>query len=55
MTKFYQVINFQHQPVKTFKNLSDAEGHVTLLRAQYPDEGFYIIELFVVYSFGDIQ
>lgn len=50
MTKYYQVINFQHQPVKTFESLDAAKNHVQELRAAYADEGFYVIELPVVYS-----
>lgn len=55
MNRYYQVVNFQHQSVRTFKFRTDAEKLVSELRTQFPDEGFYIIELNVVYSSGDIQ
>lgn len=50
MTKYYQVVNFQHQPVMTFETLEAAKDRVDELRASYADEGFYVIELPVVYS-----
>ena len=53
--KYYQVINFQHQPVKTFVEQTAAEKHIDELRKVYPDEGFYVIELNVVYSIGEIE
>ncbi len=52
MTKLYQVMNFQHDPVKTFKTLDEAKAHIDALIKVYQDEGFYIIELTVVYSKG---
>jgi len=56
MTKFYQVVNFQHDPVRTFKSQVEAQNYADKLRKQYdPPEGFYVIELNVVYSVGDIQ
>lgn len=55
MTEVYQVINFQHQLVMSFKGRHDAINHVKSLRERFPDEGFYVVELSVVYSSGDIQ
>lgn len=54
-TKFYQVINFQHQIVGTWKTKEAAKLHITDLRQTYTDEGFYIVELNVVYTVGDIR
>lgn len=53
--KLYQVMNFQHQPVKVFKSEAEAANHINGLRLEYPDEGFYVIELNVTYSVGEIQ
>lgn len=53
--KLYQVMNFQHQPVKVFKTLIYAIKHIEELRKIYPTEGFYVVELNVVHSVGDVQ
>ncbi len=55
MTKFYQVFNFQHQSIWVFKNQTSAEAHIEGLLKQYPNEGFYIVELTIVHSVGEIR
>jgi len=50
MTKLYQVINFQFDPVGTFESLEAAKAHVDGLRMSYKDEGFYVVELPIAYS-----
>ncbi len=55
MTKWYQVMNFQHQPVKVCKSLILAQEHIKNLIETYKDEGFYIVELTVMYESGKID
>lgn len=49
VSKVYQVYNWQHQPVKMFENSEQAVLHANNLRMEY-DEGFYVVELTVMYS-----
>lgn len=55
MNKFYSVFNFQHQLVKTFDNRKSAIEHSDELLKEFPEEGFYVLELNVVYSVGKIK
>lgn len=52
MNKFYQILNFQYQPVRIFKDQGDATAYVkelqTMQSGAYSDETFYIVELNVV-------
>lgn len=50
--KRYQIMNWQNQPVKVCITLDEAEQHAHSLRKQYPDEGFYVVELNIVFSIG---
>lgn len=50
MTKYYQVFNDQHQPVDTFESLDAAKQRIHELRVAFSNEGFYTVELPVVYS-----
>jgi len=50
MIKLYQVINFQFDIVATFKSFDAAKARVDELRKSYSNEGFYVIELTIVYS-----
>lgn len=53
--KMYQVVNFQHQTIWVFKTQAEAETRVADLRRQFPDEGFYVVELTIVQSVGEIK
>jgi hypothetical protein len=52
MAKFYQILNDQYQPVKTFKDQGEAMAYAkelqTMQGGAYSDETFYVIELNVV-------
>lgn len=48
----YQVVNFQFQVVDTFKDQESAVAHVKKLREIYREEGFYVVELKVIYQEG---
>lgn len=50
MKTLYQIFNFQHDKVKTVDALEQAMAEVYALRQQFTDEGFYVVELDVVYS-----
>ena len=52
--KRYQIMNFQHQPVKVCETLDDAQRYIRSLQETYNDEGFYLVELNVVFSIGTI-
>lgn len=55
MTKFYELKNFQHQSVQTFDNWKSATDRADELLKQFPDEGFYVVELSVVCAVGKIN
>lgn len=55
MTKFYELKNFQHQSVKIFDNWKSATDRAEELLKQFPDEGFYVVELLVVDIVGKID
>jgi len=52
MTKLYQIVNLQYQPVGMFETLDGAKAYIDELVKTYQEESFYVIELTVVYSKG---
>jgi hypothetical protein len=52
MTKFYQILNYQFDSVKIFKDQGEAMAYAkqlqTIQGGAYSDETFYVIELNVV-------
>ncbi len=52
MTKFYQILNFQFQPVRIFTDQGEAMVYAkqlqTIQDGAYSDETFYVVELNVV-------
>lgn len=54
MNKFYSLFNFQHQPIQTFDNWKAATDRANELLKEFPDEGFYVVELLVVHAVGKI-
>lgn len=48
MQKFYQIINFQYQPVRVFQGLDNAKDYVKELQQTYKDV-FYIVEMPIVF------
>lgn len=49
MTKFYQIINNQYQPVRVFQGLDNAKEYVKELQQTYK-EAFYIVEMPIVFA-----
>lgn len=50
MKPFYQIINFQFQPVRVTETLGAAQAYIAELQKTYADEAFYVVEMPIVYA-----